>query len=69
MVCLDHVQNLHIHAVRANILMSFSVDFRSDGQSAILKIHFSPVAAWSLYLVHSTAVPVGIPTATCTTDR
>ena len=30
MVFLDHGQNLHIHAVRANILMSFSVDFRSD---------------------------------------
>ena len=31
MVFLDHGQNLHIHAVRANILMSFSVDFRSEG--------------------------------------
>ena len=30
MVFLDHGQNLHIHAVRANILMSFSVDFRFD---------------------------------------
>ena len=30
MVFLDHGQNLHIHVVRANILMSFSVDFRSD---------------------------------------
>ena len=29
MVFLDHVQHLHIHAVRAKILMSFSVDFRS----------------------------------------
>ena len=32
MVFLDHGQNLHIHAVRANILMSFSVDFRSEGR-------------------------------------
>ena len=30
MVFLDHGQNVHIHAVRANILMSFSVDFRSE---------------------------------------
>ena len=32
MVFLDHEQNLHIHVVRANILMSFSVDFRSEGR-------------------------------------
>ena len=32
MVFLDHGQNLHIHVVRANILMSFSVDFRSEGR-------------------------------------
>ena len=30
-VFLDHVQNLHIHAVRARFLWAFSVDFRSEG--------------------------------------
>ena len=34
MVFLNHGQNLHIHAVRANILMSFSVDFRSEPNMA-----------------------------------
>ena len=45
MVFLDHGQNLHIHAVRANILMSFSVDFRSEAGVIIV--------AWEgSYVVH-----------------
>ena len=34
-VFLDHVQNLHIHAVRARSLCVFSVDFWSEGRCRI----------------------------------
>ena len=32
-VFLDHVQNLHIHAVRARSLRVFLVDFRSEAET------------------------------------
>ena len=47
MVFLNHGQNLHIHAVRANILMSFSVDFRSD--TAYRPPNMAGVTAVELY--------------------
>ena len=51
MVYLHHGQNLHIHAVRANILMSFSVDFENRSISTDFDTAYRPPNMAGVYIV------------------